>query len=365
MGITEKITEIEEQMAKTQKNKATEHHLGILKAKLAKLKREQVSGTGGGKGKSGGGSGGFSVKKAGNATVVFIGLPSVGKSTLLNAMTGAKSKMAAYAFTTVTCIPGILHYKGAQIQLLDLPGIIAGAKSGVGRGREVLAVARNADLVLLIVDVFDPHYVSRLKDELEGIGIRLDEPQPDIKIETAVRGGLDISFTKKQSHLDERLVTGVVNEYGIFNGTVTIRQDATVDQLIDVLVGNRKYIPSLVLVNKVDLAQGRKLKDLPFDYIPISAQNSQNLEALKEAIFQKLKLIRIYTKTRFKNVDKDDPMLVKTGTTIGDTCDQIHRDMRSLFKYAQIWGKSAKHPGQKVGLSHVLQDEDIFQIFKK
>ncbi len=364
MGITEKITEIEDQMAKTQKNKATEHHLGVLKAKLAKLKREQLSGSSGGKGK-GGGTGGFSVKKAGNATVVFIGLPSVGKSTLLNAMTGAKSKMAAYAFTTVTCIPGILHYKGAQIQLLDLPGIIAGAKSGVGRGREVLAVARNADLVLLIVDVFDPDYAEKLKGELEGIGIRLDEPPPDIKIEPVMRGGLNIAFTKKQSHLDERLVTSVVNEYGIFNGSITIRQDATVDQLIDVLVGNRKYIPSLVVVNKVDLAQKGSLNGLPLDYIPISAQNAQNLEVLKETIYQKLQLIRIYTKTRFKGVDKDDPMLVKTGTTIADVCDLIHRDLRSLFKYAHIWGKSAKHPGQKVGLSHVFQDEDIFQIYKK
>lgn len=362
MGITEKITDIEQQMAKTQKNKATEHHLGLLKAKLAKLKKEQIGGSGG-KGK--GGSGGFAVKKAGHATVVFIGLPSVGKSTLLNALTGAKSKAAAYAFTTLTCIPGIMHYKGAQIQLLDLPGIIAGAKSGIGRGREVLAVARNADLVLLIVDIFDPAYASRLKEELEGIGIRLDEPPPDIKIEPAIRGGLDIAFTCKQNHLDARLVTGIVNEYGIFNGTVTIRQDATVDQLIDVLVGNRKYIPSLAVVNKVDLSQKNALDGLPPECIRISAQNSQNLEFLKEAIFQKLKLIRVYTKTRFKGVDRDEPMLVKTGTTIAQVCDLIHRDLRSLFKYSHIWGKSAKHPGQKVGLTHVLQDEDIFQIYKK
>ncbi|HLD75902.1 MAG TPA: GTPase, partial [Candidatus Norongarragalinales archaeon] len=308
---------------------------------------------------------GFSVKKAGNATVVFIGLPSVGKSTLLNALTGAKSKTASYAFTTLTCIPGILHYKGAQIQLLDLPGIIAGAKGGVGRGREVLAVARNADLVLLIVDVFDPRYASKLKEELAGIGIRLDEEPPDIKIHPAIRGGLNVEFTCKQSQLNEKLVTGIVNEYGIFNGEALIRKDATVDQLIDVLVGNRKYIPSLTVVNKVDIAPPGSLEGVSTDLLPISAEKRENIEKLKEVIFDKLRLIRLYTKTRFKGPDMEDPMLVKTDTTVGDVCDQIHRDLRSLFKYAQVWGKSAKHPGQKVGLSHVFQDGDIFQIHKK
>ncbi len=363
MGVIEKIAEIEDQMSKTQKNKATEHHLGVLKAKLAKLKKEQLSGgKGGGKG---GASSGFAVKKAGNATVVFIGLPSVGKSTLLNALTGAKSKMAAYAFTTLTCIPGIMHYKGAQIQLLDLPGIIAGAKSGIGRGREVLSVARNADLVLLIADVFDPKYASRLKDELEGIGIRLDEQPPDIRIEPAVRGGLDIAFTCRQSHLDKKLVTDVVNEYGIFNGSVTIRQDATVDQLIDVLVGNRKYIPSLIVLNKVDLAPPGSIEKLPFKHVPVSAERLQNLDQLKEELFQKLRLIRIYTKTRFKGADMEDPMLVRESSTVADACDLVHRDMRKMFKYAHVWGKSAKHPGQKVGISHVFLDGDIFQLYKK
>ncbi len=362
MGILEKIKEIEDQMAKTQKHKGTEHHLGMLKAKLAKLRKEQLSGGSGGKG---GGSGGFSVKKAGNATVAFIGLPSVGKSTLLTALTGAKSKAAAYAFTTVTCIPGILHYKGAQIQLLDLPGIIADARSGRGRGREVMNVARTADLVLLIVDVFDPTYLATLRAELRGLGIRMDEKPPDIVVEPAARGGLDIAFTRPQSELTEKTVQSVVNEYGIFNGSVIIRQDATVDQLIDVLSANRVYNHSLVVLNKVDLAKKGSLDQLDFGYIPISASKNGNIETLKEAIFQKLRLIRVYTKTRFKKTDLDEPMMMKAGATIADFCDQVHRDMRSLFKYAQIWGPSAKHPGQKVGLAHKLLDGDIVQLYKR
>ena len=65
----------------------------------------------------------------------MIGFPSVGKSTMLSTLTDTKSEVAAYEFTTLTCIPGVVHYREAKIQLLDLPGIIEGASEGRGRGR--------------------------------------------------------------------------------------------------------------------------------------------------------------------------------------------------------------------------------------
>ncbi len=359
MGVADKIHELEEEMSKTQKNKATEGHLGLLKAKIARLKRESESTK-----KSGKSSGGFDVKKAGNATVVFIGLPSVGKSTLLNALTGAKSKTAAYAFTTLTCIPGMLSYKGAQIQLLDLPGIIVGASTGKGRGREVIAVARNADLVMLIVDVFEPGIVEKLKEELYSIGIRLDEEPPEIKITPIAKGGLEINYSIKPTHLNDKLIQGVLKEYGIHSAEVNVRCDATVDQLIDVLNGNRKYANSLTILNKVDLVKPEFLKTIGFPFVPISAQSSQNIESLKEAIYQKLNLIRVYTKSRFDGVDKE-PMMLRSNSSIGDACDAIHRDLRSEFKYCQVWGTSAKHPGQKQGLEHKLKDGDTIYVHKK
>ncbi len=161
MGLPEKIKQIEEEMKKTQINKKTEHHIGLLKAKLARLREELETST------SKGGGPAFEIRKGGDATVVLIGLPSVGKSTILNRLTNAKSKVAAYAFTTLTVVPGILRLNGADIQILDLPGIISGASSGRGRGRRVLSVARNADLVLLVLDVFQPGQVQLLKNERE------------------------------------------------------------------------------------------------------------------------------------------------------------------------------------------------------
>ena len=361
MGLPEKIADIESEIERTQVNKATEHHLALVKAKLSRLKAEQSS-----SGKKGA-SPGFDVKKAGNSTVVLIGLPSTGKSTLLNALTGAHSKEAAYSFTTLTCVPGMLRFKGADIQLLDLPGIIAGAREGRGRGKEVLAVARNADLVLLLVDCFDPHYAAKLRGELYGIGIRLDCEPPNVVVHRTEGGGVDVHFDKPSGRLSAKTVTGILNEYGIFNANVAVRADVGPDEFIDVVAGNRKYIPSLVVLNKVDLMKREQLRELGLgqQFIAVSAQKRLNLDALKEAIYASLKLIRVYTKSRFDGVDKDEPLIVREGSTVGEACRQVHRGLRENFKYALVWGPSAKHPGQRVGINHRLRDGDVFFVHGK
>ena len=71
-------------------------------------------------------------------------------------MTGTFSEAADYEFTTLTCIPGVYNYKGTKVQLLDLPGIIEGAKDGKGRGRQVIGVARTCTCILIVLDVSKP-----------------------------------------------------------------------------------------------------------------------------------------------------------------------------------------------------------------
>ena len=101
-------------MARTQKNKATEYHLGLLKAKLAKYRSQIIEGER--KAKDAGGKGeGFDVEKHGDARIAMIGFPSVGKSSILNEMTETESLAAAYEFTTLTCIPGVLKINDAKI----------------------------------------------------------------------------------------------------------------------------------------------------------------------------------------------------------------------------------------------------------
>src|ERR671931_856356 len=193
MGIPEKIRALQDEIDKTQINKATEHHVGLLKAKIARLKRELEENTHAKTLSSGIGNTGFDIRKTGDATVVFVGLPSVGKSTLLNALTNANSRVASYQFTTLTAVPGMLHHRGAKIQVLDLPGIIEGASTGKGFGKRVLSVARGADLVLVVLDVFQPHHLSVLKKELREAGIRLDEEPPEIVVEKTSIGGIAVN----------------------------------------------------------------------------------------------------------------------------------------------------------------------------
>ena len=119
--IQKKIDELEAEMARTQKNKATNYHLGTLKAKIAKLKSELVNGPGGKSAGTKNAERGFDVTKSGDTRIGLVGFPSVGKSTLLTTLTGTRSEAAAYEFTTLTCIPGTMKYKGARIQVLDLP----------------------------------------------------------------------------------------------------------------------------------------------------------------------------------------------------------------------------------------------------
>lgn len=167
--------------ARTQKNKATETHCGLLKAKLSKLRRELAEiGTAGKKG-GGGGDRAFEVGKSGDTRVGLVGFPSVGKSTLLTKLTGTFSLAAGYEFTTLTAIPGTMHYRGAKIQILDLPGIIEGAKDGKGRGRQVIASAYTCNVILIVLDALKSlTHKNIIERELEGFGIRLNQSPPDI-----------------------------------------------------------------------------------------------------------------------------------------------------------------------------------------
>jgi ribosome-interacting GTPase 1 len=277
---------------------------------------------------TGGPGEGFEVQKYGDGRVALIGFPSVGKSTLLSQLTGTESEAAAYEFTTLTCIPGIIHYKGTKIQLLDLPGIIEGAAQGKGRGRQVcssaslfgapdnlmqlnvchssmfqlqghlhgifliffsedtstcscilqtqelvtgsynshalvqptraevkhsqqvwlsssskrtcdvqvIAVCKSADLLLMVLDAVKPHsHRDILTRELESVGIRLNREPPQIYLKKKKTGGLSFNSTLPLTKLDEKLVQRVLQEYKVHNADVLIKEDASVDDLIDVL----------------------------------------------------------------------------------------------------------------------------------
>jgi len=364
MGILDRIQEIETEIARTQKNKATNYHLGTLKAKLAKYRAELLEPTG----KKGDKGEGFEVLKSGDARVAMVGFPSVGKSTLLSTITKTESAQASYEFTTLTCIPGVIEYKNANIQLLDLPGIIEGASQGKGRGRQVIAVARTSDLVLMILDATkkDVHR-DLLEAELDSVGIRLNQRPPNIYFKVKTAGGIKFNSTVALSQIDEKLVQMILQQYKIFNAEVLFREDATPDQLIDVIVGNRKYMSCLYVYNKIDqisLEEVDRLARQPHSVV-ISCEMKLNLDYLLGDLWDHLNLIRVYTKKPGEGPDFEDGIILRNGVTVKHVCHAIHRTLPAVFKFALVWGTSTKYSPQRVGLTHVMHDEDVIQVVKK
>lgn len=308
------------------------------------------------------------MKKTGDATVVLVGFPSVGKSTLLNEITNAESKVGAYQFTTLDIVPGVMEHKNAKIQVFDIPGIITGASSGKGRGKEILSVARTADLILVVLDTLNPQHLKVILNELRNIGIRPNEHPPDVTVNRKKLGGVKVSSTCPLTHLDEKTIRSIINEYGMHNADVLFRDDVTMDQFIDVLDRNKSYVPMLILLNKVDLVDDDYLEELRkyiSDFIPISADKKTNIDELKDLIFDNLDLVRVYLKPQGKKADMEDPLVIKKGSTVIDACGKLHREFVKNFRHAKVWGTSVKFPGQKVGPDHVLEDEDVLRIILK
>ncbi len=362
MDEEERIKELEEELRKTPYNKATQRHIGLVKAQIAKL-REKMEKKAAGRGATKG----YSIKKTGDAAVVIVGYPSVGKSTLLNTLTNAESKVAPYKFTTLQVIPGLLDYKHARIQILDVPGVVKGAAAGTGRGKEVLAVMRSADLVLILLDVQHPGHLKILQKEVYDAGIRLNGKPPDISIRKTSRGGIVIGKIRRLT-VSEETLKDVAREFGIVNAEIIVREDITIEQFIDVIEKNKVYVPAIIILNKIDLVNEKKSGQLINSLSPdvcISAEKDINLDNLKKLIFEKLNFISIYCKQAGKKADLNEPVIMRMGCTIQDVCSKLHKDFIKKFRFARLWGKSAKFPGQKFGLEHVLQDGDVVEVHVK
>jgi hypothetical protein len=366
MGLEDEIRELEEEIAETPYNKSTEAHIGRLKAKLAEKKEELEK-----KQSSSGGGPGYAVEKHGDATVALVGFPSVGKSTLLNALTNADSETGSYEFTTLDVNPGMLQYRGANIQMLDVPGLIEGAAGGRGGGQEVLSVVRTADLVVFLLSVFEIDQYERLHEELYKNGIRLDQEPPRVSVRKKHKDGISVTASVDLD-LDEETITGVLREKGYVNADVTVGEQVDIDRLVDGVMDNRVYLPSLVAVNKADLIDRDYLptveEDLrehdidPEEAIFISAEEGKGLDALREAIWEELGLIRIYMDKPGRGVDYDEPLVLRAGDTVGDACEKLGGSFDERFRFARVTGPSAKHDEQQVGTGHERADEDVLRI---
>ena len=362
----ERIRELEEEIRKTKYNKRTQHAIGLLKAKLAVLKERAVQRASVGKAR---GDERYSVRKTGDGTAVILGFPSVGKSTLLNSITNAKSDIASYSFTTLRAIPGLMKYKHAKVQIIDVPGIVSGAASGRGRGKEVLGMIRTADLIIILIDALYPqHYKAVLKEVYE-TGVRINQEKPDVRVTKKERGGIGIGSTIKLTKIDNKTISDIAREMKLNNADILIRTDIDADQLIDIIEGDRVYTKALTVITKIDLIDENKLKKIVDEIKPdvaVSAEKGVGIAELREAIYNRLGLISIFLKEVNKRADMEEPLIMFKGCTIRDVCLKLHRDFVDKFKFARVWGKSAKFDGQTFRkLDKELMDGDVLELRMK
>lgn len=350
LTIDEQIEEIQDVLRKTPHHKATNGFIGAMRAKIARLKDREIESTGKG---SGGGKGYF-VKKQGDATVVLIGPPSAGKSTLINQLTNAESKVAPYAFTTVTVVPGMLKYNEAYIQILDIPGLIEGAKEGKGRGREVLSVARSADLLLIMTDVKRVDAFAGMVNELLGSGIRINENPPKVLIDKKVSGGIDI-FSNITQDIDKETIKEISREYGIKNGTITLQENVTMERLFDAFSENRVYVPAIFVINKVDEEPNYK-NMIDGEYVAISADRGKGIDELIVEIWKALKFVTVYLVKPDEEPGNGSPIIMKEGESLKDLALKIGPDFAESKKLVKIWGTRAKFPGQEVSFETKVQE---------
>ncbi len=313
--VQDKVERLEEMLATIPKHKGTEKMQADLKRRLAKLREESERKHGSSKGASL-----YSVPREGAGQVLLIGAPNVGKSSLLAALTNATPEIADYPFTTQRPQPGMMPYRDIKIQLVDMPPIAKETyEPWIG------GIVRQADLILFVVD-------------LESADV-LDEVE-------AVSHLLETSKVRVASRVPEHA-----------------QQQDTV------------FRPALLVGNKCDTASAAE--NLPilqeffageFDICPVSAATGEGLEALPQVVFEKLGVIRVYTKAPGKKLDPSSaPYVLPKGSTVIDAARAVHRDFEHSLKFARIWsphetGLPVRYSGQMVDRNHRLDDGEVIEF---
>ena len=367
----EKIKWLKEMIKTCPKHKGTEKLLAQLKKRLLKLEEELKKE----KEKKTSKKSEFSVEKSGEALVSLVGLPNVGKSSLLKVLTEKEVLIADYPFTTTKPEIAVLDYDGSKVEIIDLPPILEGFSE---ERREIFGVIKNCDLVIIVFDLSEDVEMQFkiIIDEFENAKIKLGKETPNIKIKKRERGGLNIIGNLSKKEIEK--IKEILKIKKIMNADVKINENVSYKE-VEEFLNNFKFIKAIFVANKGDLKGSKnnfeKLKKLVDAFnkknnsnialIPISTELKKNIDLLKEKIWEELGLIRVFTKNPRKKDPDFPPITLKRGSNIRDLVEKIHEDFLKRFNYAKVYGKSVKFPGQRVGLDHKLEDKDVVEIYLK
>jgi hypothetical protein len=199
------------------------------------------------------------------------------------------------------------------------------------------------NLILIVLDAGKPvTHKKIIEQELFNFGIRINQRPPEVKFIKKNDGGINLQEMVKQTKgMNLEVARLVCREYKISCAEFILREDITVDQFIDVIEGNRAYIPALYVFNKIDsitIEELDILDQLP-NYVPISSQHQWNLEELMEEIWNRTSMLRIYTKPKGQLPDYEEPVILHAeNPTIEEFCNRLHKGLISQFSHAWVWG---------------------------
>jgi len=306
-SVAEKIASLEEFISAIPKHKGTDKLRADLRKRLSKLKSAAQS-----QKKVSRQESPFYIDKEGAGQVVVVGPANVGKSALVAALTNATPEVADYPYTTWTPTPGMMPMENIQIQLIDTPPLNRDYVEP-----ELIELIRRSDLILLVVD-------------LQGYPIQQLEDTIALLQENRI-----MPHHLKDRYTEQRLLT---------------------------------FLPLLVLVNKNDDQSTDEdfevlceLFEEAWPLLPVSATTGRNLERLKQVVFERLEIIRVYSKPPGKEPDLNAPFVLKKGSTVEEFAGKVHQDFLEQLKSARVWG-SGVYDGQMVGRDHVLHDGDVVEL---
>lgn len=291
------------------KHKGTDKLQAELKQKISQAKHEVEQHS-----KRGGKSGGFRMPRQGAGRAVIIGGPNAGKSQLLASLTRATPLVAPYPFSTHQPAPGMMPWEDVMVQLIDTPPITKDLFDP-----NTQALIRGADVALLLVDLAADEGIEQVQEVLD-------------KLQTTK------TRLAASSYLDE-------DDVGL------------------------SFTRTFLCLNKCDAAGADDRRALlhefcqvDFPEFVISAQSGIGLDPLRDAIYQALDVVRVYTKLpTAKEADYDRPFTIRRGGTLLEIAELIHKDFAANLKFARIWG-SQVHPGTTVKADYVLADKDVVEL---
>ncbi len=368
----EKLQLMQEFLSFVPKHKGTAKLCAQVKKQMAVLRRELEEGKRRKTGKSGPK---FFIEKEGAAQIVILGLTNVGKSSLLLYATNAKVEVSPAPYTTREPVPGMLPYEDIQFQLIEAPALMEGAADGKAWGLQTLALARNADGLILMVDLTqDPVLqLSTILGELGKARILVSKPKAHVEIERKFVGaGLRIIVFGRLLNCNFKDVEELLKSYRVTDAVVKIYGEATLDDVEDAIFESTIYKPAILVANKIDIEIAKdNLKILEehvggqLPIIAISCKTGIGIKEIGEALFKTLDLIRVYTKEPAERSASEKPFVMKRGSTVYDLARNIHSDLSENFAYAKVWAKRLVFSPQKVGATFTLEDGDVVEIHTK